>query len=156
MSAVLSLPISLAKEMAEELLAKVARGSEILPLLEQGFDTSMIDSLLALGFERPEVYSTVIPGRTLQHRRSRKERLSVEESDRIVRLLRVLAFAEQVYGSRERALRWLRTPKAQLDPALNGQLFAEGGPIPMTLLTTETGARMVEQLLGQISEGMFI
>jgi uncharacterized protein (DUF2384 family) len=35
-------------------------------------------------------------------------------------------------------------------------LFAKGGRTPMSLLTTEVGARMVEELLGQIAHGMFI
>jgi len=35
-------------------------------------------------------------------------------------------------------------------------LFARGGRPPISLLTTETGARMVEELLIQISEGVFI
>ena len=131
-------------------------GAKVLELIERRFPTSIIDSLLGLGFERAEVHSIVLPARTLQHRRSRKELLTVEESDRVVRLLRVLKRTEDLYGSRERALDWLRTPKANLDPELRNQLFARGGPTPMSLLKTETGARLVEELLVQISEGMFI
>lgn len=131
-------------------------GAKVLELIERRFPASIIDSLLGLGFERAEVHSIVLPARTLQHRRSRKEDLTVDESDRVVRLLRVLKQTEDLYGSRERALDWLRTPKANLDPELRNQLFARGGPIPMTLLKTEVGARMVEELLGQISEGMFV
>jgi putative toxin-antitoxin system antitoxin component (TIGR02293 family) len=137
-------------------LNEVDRRADVLEMVERRFETTMIDRLLGLGFERAEVSAVVIPARTLQHRRSRKERLTVEESDKVIRLLRVLRLTEEVYGSRERALEWLRTPKARLDPALNGQLFAKGGRIPMTLLTTEVGARKVEQLLVQIDEGMFI
>ena len=133
-----------------------ARGAEVVTLVERRFPTSIIDRLLGLGFERAEVHSVVLPARTLQHRRSRKELLTVDESDRVIRLLRVLRATEEVYESRERALAWLRRPNPRLDPALRNVLFAQGGRTPMSLLTTEVGARMVEELLGQISDGMMI
>jgi putative toxin-antitoxin system antitoxin component (TIGR02293 family) len=131
-------------------------GAEILAMVERRFSPSIIDSLLGLGLERGEVHSVVLPARTLQHRRSRKELLTVEESDRVIRLLRVLKAADAVYGSRERAIAWLRRPNPRLDPALRNVLFAKGGRTPMSLLTTEAGARMVEELLTQIDEGIYI
>jgi putative toxin-antitoxin system antitoxin component (TIGR02293 family) len=133
-----------------------ANNAEVLAMVERRFSPSIIDSLLGLGFERAEVHSVVLPARTLQHRRSRKELLTVEESDRVIRLLRVLRATEAVYESRERGLEWLRRPNPRLDPALRNVLFAKGGRTPISLLTTEIGARMVEELLGQIAHGMFI
>ena len=130
--------------------------AEVLAMVERRFEPSIIDRLLGLGFERAEVHSVVLPARTLQHRRSRKELLTLEESDRVVRLLRVLRATEAVYESRERALDWLRRPNPRLDPALRNVLFAKGGRTPLSMLTTEVGARMVEELLGQIAHGMFI
>jgi putative toxin-antitoxin system antitoxin component (TIGR02293 family) len=150
------LPVETPVDPIEEILKEGGHGANVLARVEERFEPSIIDRLLQLGFERSELDSIVIPSRTLQHRRSRKERLTVEESDRIVRLLRILRLTEEVYASRERALQWLRTPKARLDPRLAGQLFGEGGPVPITLLKTETGARMVEQLLLQIAEGVFV
>jgi putative toxin-antitoxin system antitoxin component (TIGR02293 family) len=137
-------------------LEQATGGAEMLAMVERRFAPSIIDSLLGLGFERAEVHSVVLPARTLQHRRSRKELLTLEESDRVVRLLRVLRATEAVYGSRERALDWLRRPNPRLDPELRNVLFAKGGRTPLSLLTTDTGARMVEELLGQIAHGMFI
>jgi putative toxin-antitoxin system antitoxin component (TIGR02293 family) len=137
-------------------LSTSSDGAKVLELVERRFPTSIVDSLLQLGFERAEVHAVVLPARTLQHRRSRKELLTIEESDKAIRLLRVLRLAEDVYGSRERALEWLREPNANLDPALRNLLSSKGGRAPMTLLNTETGARSVEQLLYQISEGVFI
>jgi len=131
-------------------------GAEVLAMVERRFEPSVIDRLVGLGFERTEVHSIVIPARTLQHRRSRKELLTVEESDRVIRLLRVLRATEAVYGSRERALAWLRRPNPRLDPALRNVLFAKGGRVPLSLLTTEVGARIVEELLTQIDEGIYI
>ena len=63
----------------------------------------------------------------------------------MLRVIRVLSLAESVYGSRERALAWLRNPHARLD-----------GRTPLSLLNTDTGSRIVEDLLVQIDEGMFV
>ena len=128
----------------------------VLEIVEGQLEPSVIQRLFDMGLSRDEVNAVIIPARTLQHRRSRKELLTVEESDRVIRLLRVLRATEAVYESRERALEWLRRPNPRLDPALRDVLFAKGGRTPMSLLTTETGARMVEELLIQISEGVFI
>jgi len=117
----------------------------VLDIIEQQLEPPVIQRLLDMGLSRDEVHSIIIPARTLQHRRSRKERLTVEESDRVIRALRVLSAAERVYESRTRALEWLR----RINPRLNDRS-------PISLLKTDTGARIVEELLGQIDEGYFI
>ncbi len=122
-----------------------ATETEVLQLVERRLPTSAIDRLVALGLTRPEIDATVIALRTLQHRRSRREKLTVEESDRVLRVQRVLALTETVYESRGRALQWLRRENPRLD-----------GRAPLSLLTTDTGSRLVEQLLGQIDEGYFV
>ena len=122
-----------------------ATESEILRIVEARLAPSVIKRLAALGLERGEIDAVVIPARTLQHRRSRREKLTVEESDRVLRVIRVLSLAESVYGSRERALAWLRRLHARLD-----------GRTPLSLLKTDTGSRIVEELLIQIDEGMFV
>jgi len=137
-------------------LEENSAGAEVLTMVERRFETTMVDRLLGLGLTRAEIHSVVLPARTLQHRRSRKELLTVDESDRVIRLLRILRATEAVYGNRECALEWLRRPNPRLDPALRNVLFAQCGRTPMSLLTTEVGARMVEELLGQIQHGMYI
>lgn len=122
-----------------------ATEGEILRIVEGRLAPSVIKRLAALGMERAEIDAVVIPSRTLQHRRSRREKLTVEESDRVLRVIRVLSLTESVYSSRERALAWLRKPHARLD-----------GRTPLSLLKTDTGSRIVEELLVQIDEGMFI
>jgi putative toxin-antitoxin system antitoxin component (TIGR02293 family) len=117
----------------------------VLGIIERQLEPPVIQRLYEMGLNRDEVHSVIIPARTLQHRRSRNERLTIEESDRVIRALRVLSAAEGVYESRERALQWLRRANARLD-----------GRTPISLLKTDTGARIVEELLGQIDEGYFI
>ena len=122
-----------------------ATETEILRIVEGRLAPSAIKRLVALGLEQAEIDAVIIPRRTLQHRRSRREKLTVEESDRVLRAIRVLSLAESVYGSRERALAWLRKPHARLD-----------GRAPLSLLNTDTGSRIVDELLIQIDEGMFV
>jgi putative toxin-antitoxin system antitoxin component (TIGR02293 family) len=126
-------------------LQPLATEDDILRVVEGRLAPSVIKRLAALGLERSEIDAVVIPSRTLQHRRSRREKLTIEESDRVVRLIRALSLAGSVYGGRERALAWLRKPHPRLD-----------GRTPLSLLKTDTGARIVEELLIQIDEGMFI
>ena len=118
---------------------------QVLQIVEQQLPTSSIKRLLTLGITRQEIEALVIPLRTLQHRRSKREKLTVEESDRVVRVVRLLSQAEAVYGSRERALKWLRRPGARLQ-----------NRAPLDLMRTDTGARIVEEHLVQIDEGMFV
>jgi putative toxin-antitoxin system antitoxin component (TIGR02293 family) len=119
--------------------------AEILRIVEHRLTPAVIKRLISLGLERGEIDAVIIPQRTLQHRRSRREKLTVDESDRVLRAIRVLSLAEAIYGSRERALAWLRKPHPRLDDR-----------VPLSLLKTDTGSRMVEELLVQIDEGMFV
>jgi putative toxin-antitoxin system antitoxin component (TIGR02293 family) len=119
--------------------------TDVLRLVEGQLTPKVIQRLMEMGLERPEIDALIIPLRTLQHRRSKHEKLSIEESDRVIRLIRVLSAAETVYGSRERAFAWLRRPHPRLD-----------GRNPLSLLRTDTGARIVEELLIQIDEGIFV
>src|ERR1700723_376240 len=122
-----------------------ATEADLLSIVENRLAPGVINRLLALGFDRAEIDEVVIPARTLQHRRSRREKLTVEESDRVLRMVRVLSNAETVYGDRERALAWMRRANPRLDERT-----------PLSLLKTDTGSRMVEELLIQIDEGMYV
>lgn len=122
-----------------------ATDSDILRIVESRLATSVIKRLASLGLERAEIDEAIIPSRTLQHRRSRREKLTMEESDRVLRMIRALSAAEAIYGNRERALAWMRKPQPRLD-----------GRTPLSLLKTDVGSRLVEELLVQIDEGMYI
>jgi putative toxin-antitoxin system antitoxin component (TIGR02293 family) len=101
---------------------------------------------LATRFEIPQetlVRVLHLPPRTLA-RRKKARRLSADESDRLLRLARVAARAEDVLGSQERAGAWLR-----------GTVRALGGLRPLDLLDTDLGAQQVEQILGRIEHGVY-
>lgn len=77
-------------------------------------------------------------------RRKREARFVALESDRIVRLARLAALADEVLGSPERAGRWLQKPNRAL-----------GSSTPIELLKTDPGTRQVEEILGRIAHGVY-
>src|SRR4051812_36690382 len=84
---------------------------DFIRLVEQGLATKVLDALRRHGVTDEEIYALVLPRRTLAHRRARREALSPDESDRVVRVARIAALAEHVFGDPERAWRWLRDVK---------------------------------------------
>lgn len=104
----------------------------------------MMQFLLASGVELKDTYDIVLPARTLKHRRARKQSLSSDESDKLVRLVRVFDLAVAVFGDAAQARAWLHRAKKRFD-----------GRKPLHMLRTDMGARMVEEMLGQIDDGMF-
>ena len=96
------------------------------------------------GYSDEEIWALVVPKRTLARRVAGKQPLSVEETDRAVRLERIAALAGRVFGNPEKANRWMRKPKHLL-----------GGRTPVDFLETESGARQVEEMLYRIEHGMF-
>lgn len=116
---------------------------DLVKLVEQRLGSRAIDALRQSGLSDEEVYLLVVPRRTLTHRRARREALSRDESDRAVRVARVVALCEEIFGDRERGWRWLRAAKRQFQ-----------GRAPLQLLATEAGARLVEELLYRIDDGM--
>jgi putative toxin-antitoxin system antitoxin component (TIGR02293 family) len=116
---------------------------DLVRLVEERLAPGAIEGLRRSGLTDDEIYSLVVPRRTLTHRRARRQALSREESDRAVRLARIAALAEQVFGDGERSWRWLRASKRQVHSRS-----------PLQLVATEAGARLVEELLYEIAEGM--
>ena len=94
------------------------------------------------GFSEQEVAEYVIPPRTRRHRKVRREPLTVDESDRLVRLMRVHVMAEDVFADADKANRWLRQPLGILD-----------GRSPLEVARTDSGARLIEQILAKIDWG---
>lgn len=90
-----------------------------------------------------EIFALVVPKRTLARRLSDGEPLTVEETDKAVRLARVDRLAANVFGEPAKAHRWLRKPKKAL-----------GGETPLAYLATEAGARVVEDMLHRIYHGI--
>jgi putative toxin-antitoxin system antitoxin component (TIGR02293 family) len=137
------LPLNLWHNVPMASAAQLANVS--LEMVEAGVSIDAITEFSASsGIKLTDIYDIVIPARTLKHRRARHESLSLDESDRLARLVRIFRFAVKVFGNPEKALRWLSKPKHRFDDRT-----------PLQMLRTEVGGRMVEESLGQIDEGMF-
>jgi|SRR5438270_74183 len=117
--------------------------ADLVALVEERIPVSAVFSLIKHGILENEIYSVIVPRRTLQHRRARKEKLSREESDRAVRLARLVTLTESIFGNQSSGMHWLRLPKKRFR-----------GRTPMEMMKTETGSRLVEETLYQIDEGM--
>lgn len=106
-------------------------------------DIGILDELRRHGFSREEILDLVGQRGSLAKKKG-SHRLSTTESDRAVRLARITAMAERVFGDNSKAHGWLRDPSPMLR-----------GLTPLKLLKSETGAVLVEQALHRIDYGMF-
>ncbi len=84
-----------------------------------------------------------LPQRTLA-RRKKTRILTADESDRLMRVARIAALAEETLGNSTRAGRWLHEPNAAL-----------GSIPPIRWLDTDLGAKEVEELLIRIGHGVY-
>lgn len=114
-------------------------------LVRQGLPFAALEEVMSrFDLGRQQISEVLhLPERTLA-RRKREERLRPDESDRLVRLARVAAQAEETLGAAERAATWLRRPNRAL-----------GGEPPLGLLDTDLGAREVEAVLGRLEHGVY-
>ena len=114
--------------------------------VRSGLPSSTVTLLAGkLALHRSQVAERLkIPPRTLSRRLSTRARLTHEESDRTLRMARVVALAKEVLGEEEKASRWMSTPNRAL-----------GGRRPFDLLDTEPGVRGVEEVLQRIAYGMY-
>jgi putative toxin-antitoxin system antitoxin component (TIGR02293 family) len=118
---------------------------EQVPLAPAARATADIfEELARHGYSDRELFDLVVPKRTLARRRSENELLTVEETDKALRLRRIAMLAEQVFGNPAKAQRWMRKPKRQL-----------AGETPLAYLASEHGARLVEEMLRRIEHGIF-
>jgi putative toxin-antitoxin system antitoxin component (TIGR02293 family) len=110
----------------------------------EGFPTEAVDEVIDSGMVEPDVvYELVVPRRTLADRKHKAKPLSSGQSDRLSRILRIYARAEEAIGDLSRASRWLHKENRAL-----------AGKRPIDLLGSDAGARAVEKVLGRIEHGV--
>jgi putative toxin-antitoxin system antitoxin component (TIGR02293 family) len=118
-------------------------GLDIVRLVRSGLPIGAVQFILDSGrLTLAELDQIVLPRKTLAHRR-KLGALTPEQSDRLFRAARILAMAEETFGDRHKAGRWLRRPTTAL-----------GGEAPLRLMDTDEGAREIETLLGRIDHGI--
>jgi putative toxin-antitoxin system antitoxin component (TIGR02293 family) len=128
----------------EQTLGRVlSNDRDMREAIREGFPPAVVKEVMrASGLTLKELASALdLSPRSLQRRR-RSGRLARYESDRLYRLARIVAIANEYLGDRKRALRWLKHPNRAL-----------GGLAPVAAIDTELGARQVESILGRIAYG---
>lgn len=124
-------------------IREVASEGDLADVVDQRLPTRTIKSLVKGALDERAVYKLVIPRRTLEHRDEKHELLSRDESDKAVRIARVIALATAVFEDNGRAWAWL----------LDDDQF--DGKSPLMKSSTSAGARQVEERLYQIYYGLF-
>lgn len=116
---------------------------QLVKIIREGFPVETVQHIVDSGRLNPvEVDRVVLPRKTWANRK-RTGKLTAEQSDRLLRVARVIAAAEEVFGHKDKAGLWLRRQTTALD-----------GERPLDLLDTEEGAREVETLLTRIGHGI--
>ncbi len=113
--------------------------------LKRGLSCDIVDDLCAgLKITRRELSQFAgVPERTLL-RKIKEGRLTAGQSERMIRIARLLEKAVLVLGSKSSAVAWLKSPRLQLR-----------GNCPLQLADTELGAEEVVRLLGRMEYGIF-
>lgn len=117
--------------------------ADLRQLVEDGLPVDALERTVAHFELAPamasEIKHGIVPKTTLQ----RRTRLTLEESERLERLARLTALAEDVWEDASLAREFLVTAQPQLD-----------GERPVDLARTDLGARQVEQLLMRIEHAL--
>ncbi|MFC1575770.1 antitoxin Xre/MbcA/ParS toxin-binding domain-containing protein [Gemmatimonadota bacterium] len=119
--------------------------AELHSRLEEGLSYESLERLRrVLDFPLSRISELLqIPPRTLARRKEAK-RLQPDESDRLVRLSRLIGLALQLFeGDLASTRSWLTAPHAAL-----------AGETPLEFATTGVGAREVENLIGRLEHGI--
>jgi putative toxin-antitoxin system antitoxin component (TIGR02293 family) len=124
----------------------IRKADDLVEQVRAGLPASTVTMLAdVLSLHREQVAKCLkISSRTLSRRLASNSRLTHEESDRTMRMARVVALANEVLGAEDKASRWMVAPNRAL-----------GGRRPLDQLDTELGVRSVEEVLYAIAYGMY-
>lgn len=112
--------------------------------IEKGLPYARLAAALDAGrLDMDDAQALIAPRRTIM-RRKQAGRFTLEESDRLARVLQILDLADATFGNRDKAHRWLRTGHGSLD-----------GHRPIDLCSTGEGTRLVEDILGRLAHGVY-
>ncbi len=122
--------------------ADIRSQADLAMIVRRRLPLAALKGLSRAGLSDQEIERFVIPQRTRRHRADKNQPLTIEESDRAVRLVRIQTLAEETFADPAKANRWLRKELSEL-----------GGETPLSVAQTEAGARVVETILGKLAWG---
>lgn len=129
---------------ASTLGGEIRDGIELVRAVRRGMPVRALQHVLDSGrLSLAEIDRVVLPRRTLANRR-RVGTLTAEQSDRLVRVARVLALAEETFGTQAKAAAWLRRPTA----ALAGERPLDLLPDDYVLVTIDLTGLAIEVVAG--------
>jgi putative toxin-antitoxin system antitoxin component (TIGR02293 family) len=118
---------------------------EVINFLRQGFPYGAVNVVLENTCVSRKYLSNILHISTRQLNRYRDEdRLSPEQSNFLYELSRVYVRGQDIFGDQHTFEKWLQRPQMAL-----------GREVPLTLLDTSEGFRMVNDLLSQIEYGFY-
>ena len=119
--------------------------SEQIAAIERGFPSYSLEQIAAqLGVSKQSIISGLkLVHRTISAREKAKKPFTMEESERLMRVVRVQRLARQVFTTDEAVAEWLRTPDRSL-----------GMKAPLNMLTTDIGTAKVENLAKAMIHGV--
>jgi putative toxin-antitoxin system antitoxin component (TIGR02293 family) len=122
----------------------IRRRLELVEEIREGFPFQQVAALAKqAGVALEELIEFgVIPRRTWAHSKQ-NQRFTPTQSARLARFFRIQQKAKDTFGSAEKAMQWLKRPTGPLQDNA-----------PVSLLDTEEGARLVEDLLTRIDHGI--
>jgi putative toxin-antitoxin system antitoxin component (TIGR02293 family) len=122
-----------------------ASQQDIDRLIEAGFTVDTLDVLCASRALSQSERDQIAPLRNLDATLARGGRLTVEESEYLLRMAHIFAMAESIFACGEKTKRWLFSSK---------QCFS--GKSPIAMVSTVPGTHQVEELLIQGAEGFVL
>ena len=121
----------------------VRNAGDLIAAVRAGLPAATVEYVVDAGkMSLTEIDAAILPRKTLA-RRIKAGMLTADQSDRLIRVAKVIALAEETFGSPDKAGAWLRRETGPL-----------GGVSPMSLLDTTEGTSQVEQLLTRIAYGV--
>ncbi len=128
----------------EQVTGRLATGFDLVRMVRRGLPPAAVNNFLAATqLQFPAIEAYVMPRRTFNRRVEANQSLDLEESNRLLRMARLVAAAEETIGDRPRAMLWLERPNRALE-----------GQTPLSMADTDLGSQEVERLLGQIAHGI--
>ncbi|MGV3550777.1 antitoxin Xre/MbcA/ParS toxin-binding domain-containing protein [Rhizobium sp.] len=105
---------------------------------------SALQQLEAYGLPEQELSRFAISHEDIVRKLRTNEKISPSEAD-ARRVLEIFRYADEVFGSRAKAQRWLREPCRAMDRV-----------VPIDLLESDAGAALVREELIRIEHGIYV
>ncbi|WP_022684310.1 type II toxin-antitoxin system Xre/ParS family antitoxin [Sphingobium bisphenolivorans] len=128
----------------EPVIGPLHNERDLIRLIRRGVPTQAVDHFLTTsGISFNALDPKVLNLRTFNRRKKNAQPLELDESDRLLRIVSIVAAADETFGNHDKAQTWLSRSNRQLD-----------GETPLAMADTDQGARAVEALLGRIAHGI--